>query len=145
MLSLVYRKSVPRYLLMRAGAKRVKNLETSPLSPLQLEDAPEPKLPTPAWVRVKPLLSGICGSDLGTLSADNSPYFSPITSPPFVMGHEVVGVVTDDNSGFRAGKRVVVEPALGCVARGIGPLCPYCASGRHAPRPTAAAGPTSPV
>jgi threonine dehydrogenase-like Zn-dependent dehydrogenase len=131
-LSLVYRKSIPRYLLMRAGAKRLKNLETGRLSPLQLEDAPEPELPTPDWVRVKPLLSGICGSDLGTLSSQNSPYFSPITSPPFVMGHEVVGVVTDDNSGFRAGERVVVEPALGCAARGIDPPCPYCASGRHA-------------
>jgi D-arabinose 1-dehydrogenase-like Zn-dependent alcohol dehydrogenase len=116
MLSLVYRKSVPRYLLMRAGAKRIKNLETSRLSPLQLEDAPEPRLPTPEWVRVKPLLSGICGSDLGTLSADNSPYFSPITSPPFVMGHEVVGVVADDNAGFRAGERVVLgaRPRLRC-------------------------------
>ena len=144
MLSLVYRKSVPRYLLMRAGAKLVKNLETSRLSPLQLEDAPEPKLPTPAWVRVKPLLSGICGSDLGTLSADNSPYFSPITSPPFVMGHEVVGVVTDDNSGFRAGERVVVEPALGCPARGIDPPCPYCASGRHALCLNVARGDVSP-
>ena len=130
--SLVYRKSVPRYFLMRAGAKRIKNLETSRFSPLQMEEAPEPKLPTPEWVRVKPLLSGICGSDLGTLSADNSPYFSPITSPPFVMGHEVVGVVTEDNSGFRAGERVVLEPALGCAARGIDPACPYCASGRHA-------------
>ena len=132
MLSLVYRKSVPRYLLMRAGAKRIKNLETGRLSPLQLEDAPEPPLPAPDWVRVRPLLSGICGSDLGTLSSENSPYFSPITSPPFVMGHEVVGVVTDDNSGFRAGERVVVEPALGCPVRGIDPPCPYCASGNHA-------------
>ena len=132
MLSLVYRKSVPRYLLMRAGAKRVKNLETGRLSPLQLVDAPEPALPAPEWVRVKPLLSGICGSDLGTLASENSPYFSPITSPPFVMGHEVVGVVTDDNSGFRAGERVVLEPALGCAARGIDPPCPCCASGHHA-------------
>ena len=48
------------------------------------------------------------------------------------MGHEVVGVVTDDNSGFRAGERVVVEPALGCPARGIDPPCAYCASGNHA-------------
>ena len=130
--SLVYRKSVPRYLLMRAGAKRLKNLETGRLSPLQLEAAPEPELPTPEWVRVKPLLSGICGSDLGTLSSDNSPYFSPITSPPFIMGHEVVGVVAEDNSGFNAGERVVVEPALGCTVRGIELPCPYCASGRHA-------------
>ena len=117
---------------MRAGAKRVKNLETSRFSPLQLEDAPDPKLPTPEWVRVRPLLSGICGSDLGTLSSDNSPYFSPITSPPFVLGHEVFGEVAEDNSGFRAGERVVVEPALGCAVRGIELPCPYCASGRHA-------------
>ena len=130
--ALVYRKSVPRYLLMRAGAKRIKNLETSRFSPLQLEDAPERALPTPEWVRVRPLLSGICGSDLGTLSSDNSPYFSPLTSPPFVMGHEVVGVVAEDNGGFLAGQRVVLEPALGCAARGIEPPCPYCASGRYA-------------
>jgi threonine dehydrogenase-like Zn-dependent dehydrogenase len=117
---------------MRFGSKRIKTLETSRFSPLQLEDAPDPKLPTPEWVRVKPLLSGICGSDLGTLSSENSPYFSPITSPPFVMGHEVVGVVTEDSSGFRAGERVVLEPALGCTVRGIDLLCPYCASGRYA-------------
>src|ERR671914_961659 len=132
MLALRYIKSVPRYLLVRAGAKRIKGLETSRLSPLQLEEIPEPELPTPEWVRVKPLLSGICGSDLGTLSSENSPYFSPITSPPFVMGHEVVGEVTDDNSAFRAGERVVLEPSLGCTVRGIEPPCAYCASGRHA-------------
>ena len=117
---------------MRAGSKRIKTLETSRFSPLQLEDAPEPELPTPEWVRVKPLLSGICGSDLGTLSSENSPYFSPITSPPFVMGHEVVGEIVEDNSGFRAGERVVLEPALGCTVRGITPPCHYCASGRYA-------------
>jgi D-arabinose 1-dehydrogenase-like Zn-dependent alcohol dehydrogenase len=76
-LALRYKKSVPRYLLMRAGAKRVKNLDTSSVSPLQLVNVPEPKLPTGEWVRVRPLLSGICGSDLGTLSAESSPYFSP--------------------------------------------------------------------
>ena len=132
MLALRYSKSVPRYLLMRAGAKRVRNLETSRLSPLRLEEIPEPDLPTPEWVRVRPLLSGICGSDLGTLSSENSPYFSPITSPPFVLGHEVVGVVAEDSGDLRAGERVVLEPALGCAARGIDPPCPYCASGRHA-------------
>jgi HAD superfamily hydrolase (TIGR01490 family) len=67
-LALQYRKSVPRYLLMRAGAKRVKGLDTGRLSPLQLEEVAEPRLPTPDWVRLRPLLSGICGSDLGTLS-----------------------------------------------------------------------------
>jgi threonine dehydrogenase-like Zn-dependent dehydrogenase len=131
-LALRYRKSVPRYLLMRAGAKRIKSLETSRFSPLKLEEIPDPTLPTPEWVRVRPLLSGICGSDLGTLSSENSPYFSPITSPPFVLGHEVVGVVVEDNGAFRAGERVVLEPALGCAVRNIEPPCRMCASGRYA-------------
>jgi threonine dehydrogenase-like Zn-dependent dehydrogenase len=143
-LALQYRKSVPRYLLMRAGAKRVKGLDTSRLSPLQLEEVAEPKLPTPEWVRVRPLLSGICGSDLGTLSAESSPYFSPITSPPFVMGHEILGEVVEDNSGFSSGERVVVEPALGCVVRGIEPPCAYCASGRYALCVNVAKGDISP-
>lgn len=132
MLSLRYSKSIPRYLLMRAGAKRVKNLETSRFSPLQLEEVPEPELPTPEWVRVRPLLSGICGSDLGTIASETSPYFSPITSPPFVLGHEVVGVVTEDSGEFRAGERVVIEPALGCEVRGIELMCPSCAAGQYA-------------
>ena len=135
MQALVYRKSIPRYLLMRAGAKRVKNLETGRLSPLQLEEMTEPELPTPGWVRVKPLLSGICGSDLGTLSSENSPYFSPITSPPFILGHEVVGLVTEGGSGFEAGDRVVVEPALGCEVRGIETLCPLLRHGPLRPLP----------
>jgi hypothetical protein len=44
MLALRYSKSVLRYLLMRAGAKRIKDLETSRFSPLQLEEIPEPKI-----------------------------------------------------------------------------------------------------
>ena len=117
---------------MRAAVETNKDPGDGPPLPTPTRRAPDPGLPTPEWVRVKPLLSGICGSDLGTLSSENSPYFSPITSPPFVMGHEIFGEVVEDNSGFAAGERVVVEPALGCETRGIEPPCPYCASGRHA-------------
>jgi threonine dehydrogenase-like Zn-dependent dehydrogenase len=77
-------------------------------------------------------MSGICGSDLSTLSASSSPYFSPLTSPPFVMGHEILGEVVEGAQGFVPGERVVVEPALGCETRGIEPPCRYCASGRYA-------------
>jgi threonine dehydrogenase-like Zn-dependent dehydrogenase len=41
---------------------------------------------------------------------------------PFVPGHEVVAD-TDD------GSRIVLEPVLGCVARGIDPPCPACTRG----------------
>lgn len=144
MRALLYGKSVPRYLLMRAGARRIRNLDTGRLSPLQLTDVPEPALPTPEWVRVKPRLTGVCGSDLSVLSATASPYFSPITSPPFVVGHEVVGEVVEASNGFHAGERLVVEPALGCEARGISPPCPQCASNRYALCVNVASGTISP-
>src|SRR4028119_1985430 len=98
-LALQYRKSVPRYLLMRAGAKRVKGLDTGRLSPLRLEEVAEPRLPTPDWVRVRPLLSGICGSDLGTLSAESSPYISPLTSPPLALGRAGAGAAAGGEGG----------------------------------------------
>jgi threonine dehydrogenase-like Zn-dependent dehydrogenase len=99
------------------------DVATSALSMLKLGDVPEPPLPAPDWVRVMPSLSGICGSDLAAIGGHVSLYLDPLTSYPFVPGHEVVGVLDD-------GARVVVEPALGCVVRGIDPPCPRCAEGR---------------
>lgn len=79
--------------------------------------------PGPDWVRVRPTLSGICGSDLATVDGHSSTWFEPIVSFPFTPGHEVVGVDED-------GRRVVVQPVLACQARGITPPCPACAAGR---------------
>ncbi|HEX2646337.1 MAG TPA: zinc-binding dehydrogenase [Candidatus Dormibacteraeota bacterium] len=99
------------------------DVATSSLSMLKLGDVPEPVLPATDWVRVQPNLSGICGSDLAAIGGHVSLYLDPLTSYPFVPGHEVVGVLDD-------GSRVVVEPALGCLVRGIDPPCPRCAEGR---------------
>jgi len=90
---------------------------------LKLGDVPEPAAPTRDWVRVRPSVSGICGSDLAAIGGHISLYLDPLTSYPFVPGHEVVGVLDDDT-------RVVVEPALGCAVRGVDPPCPRCAEGR---------------
>ena len=90
---------------------------------LHLGDIPEPELPARDWVRVKPVLSGICGSDLSAISGHASLYLDPLTSYPFVPGHELVGKLDD-------GSRVVVQPALGCKVRGIEPMCARCAEGR---------------
>jgi len=90
---------------------------------LHLGEVPEPELPARDWMRVLPTLSGICGSDLAAIGGHASLYLDPLTSYPFVPGHEVVGTLED-------GTRVVVEPALGCKVRGIDPPCPRCAEGR---------------
>jgi len=91
--------------------------------PLSLRDVDPPELPGPAWVRVRPRLSGICGSDLATLDGTSSRYFEPIVSFPFVPGHETVGDTED-------GRRVVLVPVLSCAVRRIDPPCDMCAAGR---------------
>jgi threonine dehydrogenase-like Zn-dependent dehydrogenase len=90
---------------------------------LKLGDVAEPELPARDWVRVLPTLSGVCGSDLAAIGGHASLYLDPLTSYPFVPGHEVVGTLDD-------GTRVVIEPALGCKVRGVEPPCPRCAEGR---------------
>jgi threonine dehydrogenase-like Zn-dependent dehydrogenase len=90
--------------------------------PLDLDDTDPPDLPGPGWVRIRPRLAGICGSDLATVDGTASRYFEPIVSFPFTPGHEVVADTDDD-------RRVVLEPVLGCVTRGIDPPCSACARG----------------
>ena len=130
-----YTKSIPRYLAMRYLGKRWRNLYTSSVSCVHLVDMPEPQLPTPEWVKVRTRLSGICGSDLAIITAKGSPYFSPFTSTPFVLGHEIVGEVAETGAaveGFRVGRRVVIEPVLSCSVRGISPPCHQCRNQRFA-------------
>ena len=122
----VYR-SLPRYLAARAVSGRLPAAATG-VAPLRLTDTREPRLPGAGWVRVRPLLSGICGSDLGTIAGTSSLYFSPLVSLPFTPGHEVLGELLDDAPGLPAGSRVVLDPVLSCAARGLDD-CAACASG----------------
>ena len=93
------------------------------VGPLSLRDVDPPEPPADGWVRVRPRLSGICGSDLATIDGTSSRWFEPIVSFPFTPGHEVVGDLED-------GRRVIVVPVLHCATRGIDPPCPACADGR---------------
>lgn len=135
MKALQYRKNIPRYALLKLLGPRFPRLYTAGVAPLSLVDISEPKLPTPQWVRIAPRLAGICGSDLATICAKGSPYLAPVTSMPFVMGHELVGEITEagrEVTALRVGQRVVVHPALGCKARGIEPPCSLCRDRRDA-------------
>jgi threonine dehydrogenase-like Zn-dependent dehydrogenase len=122
MLALTFERNIPSFAIVKASGGRA-DVATSALSMLHLGDVPEPELPARDWVRVLPTLSGICGSDLAAIGGHASLYLDPLTSYPFVPGHEVVGALED-------GTRVVIEPALGCKVRGVDPPCPRCAEGR---------------
>lgn len=135
MQALVYRKSIPRYALVKLLGRRFRSVYTCGLPALKLTDVAPPKLPNEKWVRITPKMAGICGSDLATICAKGTPYLAPVTSMPFVMGHEVVGVISEvgeDAGSLHVGDRVVLHPALGCEARGIEPLCDACSEGRDA-------------
>jgi threonine dehydrogenase-like Zn-dependent dehydrogenase len=97
--------------------------------PLRLADVDPFALPGPGWVHIRPRLAGICGSDLATVDGAASRYFEPIVSFPFVPGHEVVADTMPGATEPDGGPRVVLEPVLGCVARGVDPPCPACARG----------------
>ncbi|MDA1142912.1 MAG: zinc-binding dehydrogenase [Planctomycetota bacterium] len=130
-----YSKSIPKYLMARFLGKRFPGIYTGSLSMIGLNDIEQQKLPTREWARVKTIASGICGSDLASICAKGSAYFSPLISTPFVLGHETVGEVIEigaDVTECKVGERVVIEPALGCRVRGIDPLCECCEAGNYA-------------
>ncbi|MCU1454795.1 MAG: Zinc-binding alcohol dehydrogenase [Acidimicrobiales bacterium] len=105
-----------------AVAGRVVPGRGATVGPLSLRDVDEPALPADGWVRFRPRLAGICGSDLATIDGRSSRYFEPIVSFPFVPGHEVVGELDD-------GSRAVLVPVLTCATRDIDPPCRSCATG----------------
>jgi threonine dehydrogenase-like Zn-dependent dehydrogenase len=129
MLALELFRSIPRYAAARAVGNRMPGLLVGPMAPVRLVTRDEPKVRRPGWARVRPLLSGICGSDLGAVTGSTSLYFSALVSMPFVPGHEVVGELVDDCDDLAAGTRVVIDPVLACAARGLEP-CASCRSGR---------------
>ena len=133
MTTLLFERSLPRF----AAARVVSTFgsgRAAGVGPLRLVNQDAPAVPAVGWVHVDPVLSGICGSDLATLDGRSSRYFEDIVSFPFVPGHEVVGTVAADTvaadgASLAGGSRVVIQPVLGCVARGIDPPCPACRAG----------------
>ncbi|MEU8799162.1 zinc-binding dehydrogenase [Spirillospora sp. NPDC048819] len=131
-LALEYHRSPARYLAAARLPGRLRPAAVPSLAPLRLSHRQPPGKPGPGWVRLRTVLSGICGSDLAMAAGKVSPYLGPLTSMPFVPGHEVVAELLDDAGDMPAGTRVVIDPVLPCRARGTGP-CEPCASG-HANR-----------
>ncbi|MGH9296782.1 MAG: zinc-dependent alcohol dehydrogenase [Acidimicrobiales bacterium] len=126
MKALVFERNVARFAASRIAATVAGSGHGVGVGPLELLEVEVPELPGPGWVRATPRLAGICGSDLATLDGQSSRYFEHIVSFPFTPGHEIVADVA---GGSLDGQRVVIEPVLGCEARGIDPLCAACGVG----------------
>ncbi len=134
MKALVFEYNIPKYLLTGLLARRWPKVLYSRLAPAGIREVEEPRLPGPEWVKIKPRLSGFCGSDLSIVLCHESLTLAPFASYPFVIGHEVCGEIVEVGGaveGFEPGDRVTVMPILGCPQRGIDPPCPMCARGRY--------------
>ncbi len=121
MRALQFRRQELRYAAAAVGS-RLFGSDGAKVGPLKLAEVDPIELPGPGWVRVRPRLAGICGSDLATVAGESARYFEPFVSFPFTLGHEVVGEDED-------GRRVVLEPVLGPEARGFVPPWPDAAPG----------------
>ncbi len=129
MLALEMYRSPAKYLAAKAVGSRIPGVLTGPAAPLRLVTISEPKADREGWARIRPILSGICGSDLGMVTGHTKLYFSALVSMPFVPGHEIVGELLEDCEDLPKGTRVVMDSVLTCAARGVEP-CESCATGR---------------
>lgn len=127
MKALRFERDIPRFAAATI-AGRLNAGGGAKVGPLRLRTVDEPTPPGADWVEIRPRLAGICGSDLATIDGRSSRYFEPLVSFPFIPGHEVVADLDEPIGNVPAG-RVVVEPVLGCVTRGIDPVCGPCARG----------------
>jgi threonine dehydrogenase-like Zn-dependent dehydrogenase len=105
--------------------------------PMRLVESDRPRPVRDDWVVARTLLTGICGSEAKQVFGDfNDKYqdsaLATFFSFPMVMGHEVVAEVSElgpDAEGLEVGQRVILNPWLSCVPRGIDPPCPSCREG----------------
>lgn len=87
---------------------------------VRVETVPDPD--PDGWALVATRAAGVCGTELHFLDGSIPP-----PSTPFVLGHEIAGVVAyaPPGSGIGEGARVVVHNMVGCGT------CRWCRAGRE--------------
>lgn len=100
---------------------------------LRLEQVPIPVAVAPDDVVIRPILVGLCGTDIheyGHGPVMIRPDAHPLTGarPPVTLGHEFMGVVTQVGAGvadLALGQRVTVDPCIRCGE------CRWCQGGDY--------------
>ena len=136
MQAITFHYSLPRFAFARLFGAFTPRAYLSFGGPTQLEQIPEPALLGDDWTVVRTALCGICGSDVKQVfmhaSFDNP--LAALISFPQVLGHEAVGVIEQVGPGVserHVGERVVLNPWLSCIPRGIDPPCDACQRGQY--------------
>jgi L-iditol 2-dehydrogenase len=91
-----------------------------------IEETEAPRIVSETDVLLRVLSVGVCGSDVHYYNEGR--IGDQVVSYPFVVGHEMTGLVVETGRGVtrvRRGERVAVDPAISCHA------CRQCALGRY--------------
>jgi threonine dehydrogenase-like Zn-dependent dehydrogenase len=130
-----FQMSLPRLAAARlAGLLHARGFVAG-FGPVRLLDVPDPRPLEDDWVVVRPVVTGVCGSDIKEifLDADIDNPLRALISFPHVLGHEVAARVVETGPAVnrvRVGDRVAVSPWLPCEVRGL-PACTYCLRGDY--------------
>jgi threonine dehydrogenase-like Zn-dependent dehydrogenase len=132
-----YELSIPRLAFTKVLGTVWKGAYFAPTSALRLNEVPPPPLLHERFVRVRPTMAGICGTDLHLAFIQGSPFIAPAALPgngKTYLGHEVVGRVVEAGSGvqsLRVGERVVLQSGDTCRSLERDTLCRTCAQGNY--------------
>lgn len=88
---------------------------------LEIQTLPRP-VPAADQMLIEVAACGVCGHDRHARRGD-----FPLSRPPFVMGHEVAGIIVEAGAalaGFKVGDRVAVTQRISCGA------CHSCLAGK---------------
>jgi len=94
-----------------------------PFTALFRNDLPEPQITEANQVKIKVVVTGICGSEVHAYHGIHA-----WRVPPLVSGHEFAGTVVEVGSAvtqYKVGDRVTAEPQYGCGH------CRFCKQGKY--------------
>lgn len=139
MKSIYYEKNIPKVLLTKFNAKHCKALLFSGLNAVRYnKNLPDPELPGPAWLKIRNIQTGVCGTDLSFFKSTPEPGIAlePMPGSEITfLGHETVGIVEQTGpevTRFKPGDRVTLMEYMSCCGnKDIRPLCPQCAAGNY--------------
>ena len=140
MKTIIFEGKILKIGLIQIFSKLTKKAYHFRISPIKFLKIKNDKLPNENYVKVKNILSGICGSDMTFYTCKQGPStaFLPMPcSDVTYLGHETVGEVVEVGSkvkNFKIGDRVCMRKYLAsCELKGFLPeeFCPMCKMGNY--------------
>ena len=138
MKTLIFEGNILKIGLVQIFSKISKKAYHAKFSPIKYLKVKDDKLPNENYVKVKNILSGICGSDMTFYTCKQGPCtaFLPMPCSDITyLGHETVGEIVEVGKNvkkFKIGDRVTMNKYMACCdLKGIKP-CQMCKKGNYA-------------